>query len=115
MKSEGITLDKETIKTNAPKRCLVKLFHNFKWGKLTERKDRTQTKVISEPKDLYSLLATPGIEVTNLTFASNDVVWITGKHAAEEHVPILRYTNEVIEAYITAGGRIHLYRYLDRL
>jgi len=85
------------------------------WGKLTERRDRTQSKVISEPKELYSFLATPGIEVTNLAFASDDVVWISWKHSAEEHVPNLRHTNEVIGAYITAGARMHLYRYLDRL
>jgi len=30
-------------------------------------------------------------------------------------VPNLRHTNEVIGAYVTAGARIHLYRYLDRL
>ena len=30
-------------------------------------------------------------------------------------MPNLRYTNEVISPYVTAGARIHLYRYLDRL
>jgi len=55
----------------------------------------------------------PGIEVTNLAFASDDVVWISWKHAAEEHVPSLRH--EVIKAYVTAGAKIHLYRYLNRL
>ena len=30
-------------------------------------------------------------------------------------MPSLRHTNEVIGAYITAGSRIHLYRYLDRV
>jgi len=84
-------------------------------GKLTERSDRTQTRIITEPKDLYSFLTTPGIEVTNLAFASDDVVWISWKHSAEEHVPNLRHTNEVISAYVTAGARMHLYRYLDRL
>jgi len=84
-------------------------------GKLTERNDRTQTKVISEPKDLYGFLATPGIEVANLAFASDDVVWISWKHAAEEHVPNFRHTNEFIGDYVTTGARIHLYRYLDRL
>ena len=29
--------------------------------------------------------------------------------------PNLRHTNEVIGAYVTAGARIHLYGYLDRL
>jgi len=85
------------------------------WGKLTERNDRTKTKIITEPRELYSFLATPDIEVTNLVFASDDVVWLSWKHGAEEHVPSLRHTNEVIGAYFTAGARIHLYRFLDRL
>jgi len=34
---------------------------------------------------------------------------------AEEHVPSLRLTNVVIDAYVTAGARIHQYRYLDQL
>ena len=108
-------LDKESIKSNAAKRGLAKLCLNSMWGKLTKRNDRTQTKVISEPKVLYRFLATPGIEVTNLTFASDDVVWVLWKYAAEERVPILRHTNQVIEAYVTTGAKIHLYRYLDRL
>jgi len=32
-----------------------------------------------------------------------------------EHVPNLRQTNEVSGYYVTAGARIHLYRYPDRL
>jgi len=84
------------------------------WGKLTERNDRTQTKVISEPKQRYRFLARPGIEVTNLAFASDDVVWISWKSEAEEPVPNLLHTNEVVGAYVTAGAGIQLYRYLDR-
>ena len=76
---------------------------------MTERNDRTQTRVITEHKELYNFLATPGIEVTNLAFANDDVVWISWKHAAEERLPNLRHTNEVTDAYITAGARIHLY------
>ena len=37
------------------------------------------------------------------------------ERGAEEDVPNLRHTNEVIGAYVTAGARIHLYRYPDRL
>ena len=48
-------------------------------------------------------------------FASDDVVCLSWKHVAEEDVPSLRHTNVVIGAYVTAGARIHLYRYLDRL
>jgi len=53
------------------------------WGKLTEMNDRTQSRVITEPKELYKFLATPGIEVTNLEFANDDVVWMSWKHSAE--------------------------------
>jgi len=114
-KNEGIRLDRESIKSNAAKRGLAKLCLNSMWGKLTERNDRTETRVITEPKELYNFLSVPGIEVTNIAFASDDVVWISWKHSAEEHVPNLRHTNEVIGAYVTAGARIHLYRYLHRL
>jgi len=51
----------------------------------------------------------------NLVFASDDLGYISWKYAAEEDVPILRHTNEVIRGYVTAGATIHLYRYLELL
>ena len=36
-------------------------------------------------------------------------------NSAEERVHNLCHTNEVIGAYVTAGARINLYGYLDRL
>jgi len=85
------------------------------WGKLTDRSNRTQTKLISEPGELYRFPVTPGVEVQNMLFASDDVVWILWQYSADERVPSLRHTNEVIGAYITAGARIHLYGFLDKL
>ena len=41
---------------------------------MTERNDRTMTKIITEPKELYGFLAKPGIEVVILLFASDYVV-----------------------------------------
>ena len=71
--------------------------------------------MISGPKELYRILATPGIEVTNLMFVNDDVVRISWTFTAKERVPSLRHTNEVIGAYVTAGARIHLYQYFDGL
>ena len=85
------------------------------WGKLTERNDRTRTKIISDPQELYRFLSTHGIQVANLMFASDDVVCSSWRYIAEENVPNLRHTNEVIGAYVTAGARIHLYGYLYKL
>ena len=78
-KSEGIRLDREAIKPNIVKRALAKLCHNSMSGKLTERNDRTRNKIITEPHELYRFLATLGLEVTNLVFASDDVVWLSWK------------------------------------
>jgi hypothetical protein len=113
--SEGIRLDEDSIRYNAAKRGLAKLFLNSAWGKLTERSNRTQTKLISDPQELYRFLVTPGIEVQDMLFANDDVVWISWRYSSAERVPNLRHTNEVIGAYVTAGARIHLYGYLDKL
>jgi len=59
--------------------------------------------MISEPKELYRFLSTPGIEVTSLLFASDHVVLLSWHYAEEEHIPNLRHTNEVIGAYVTTG------------
>ena len=71
--------------------------------------------MISDPYELYRFLETPGIEVTNLMFASDYVVWASWRFIEEEMIPNLRHTNEVIGAYVTAAARLHLYSYLDRL
>jgi len=63
------------------------------------------TTVIMEPRELYGFLSTPGVEVMNIAFASDDVVWISWKYGAEEDVPSLRNTKEVIGAYVTAGAK----------
>ena len=42
-------------------------------------------------------------------------MWVTLKVTAEERVPSLRHIDESIGAYVTAGARIHVTRYLDRL
>jgi len=94
---ECISLDREYIRFNAATRGLAKICLYSMWGKLTERNDRNITKIITEPKELYCFLATPGIEVLNLVFASDDVVWLSWKRGAEEDVQNFRHSNEVME------------------
>jgi hypothetical protein len=80
-----------------------------------ERAQRPQTKLISEPKELYTFLATPDVQVSNMMFANDDVVSISWHYSEEARVPTLKHANDVIASYVTAGARIHLYSYLDRL
>ena len=51
----------------------------------------------------------------NLLFASDSVVWTSWRYTADEQVPTLRHTNEVIAAFVACGGRMHLYAHLDKL
>jgi hypothetical protein len=69
--SEDIELDRDAIRSNPAKLGLAKLYLNSMCGKLSERNNRTKTKKISEPQDLYRLLGTPGIEGMNFIFASD--------------------------------------------
>jgi len=50
--SEVIELDKSSIKYNAATRGLAKLCLNSMWGKLSARNNRTQKKLIYDPKEL---------------------------------------------------------------
>ena len=81
--SEGIQLDKDAIGSNPSKRGLAKLYLNSMWGKLTERNDRTLTKMISGPQELSRFLATPGIEVANPVFAMDEVMWSSWRYIAD--------------------------------
>ena len=78
------------------------------------RAQRAQTKLISEPRELFSFIATP-VQLSNMMFANDEVVWISCHHSEESRVPTLGHANEVIAGYVTTGARMHLYSYLDKL
>jgi len=75
--SEGIELDKASIKYNAATRGLAKLCLNFMCGKLSARNNRSQTKLILEPEELYRFLATSDFEVVHLVLANDEVVCVS--------------------------------------
>ena len=72
-KSDGIILDKTNIVKNLAKRRFAKLYLSSFWGKLTEA-NNIQSLIITDPQELYRLLSTPGIEVINVLYASDEVV-----------------------------------------
>jgi len=77
---EGVQLDRNAIKPNAAKRGLAKLCFNSHWGKLAERQNRIQTKLILDTHEMYRFLTTPYIEVVNLLFSSDSVVWASWRY-----------------------------------
>jgi hypothetical protein len=114
--SEGIEFDKAMIQKNAAKRGLAKLCLNSFWGKLTESSKRPQNNMIDDPQELFRFLATPGIDLTNLLFAGDEVVRVTWKYLElEEDGAALRHTNGTIGAYVTTAAHLKLNTYLDLL
>jgi len=57
----------------------------------------------------------PDVEELSLIFVSDHAVWISWQHADQRHAPPLKRINDVLASYVTAGARIHLYSYLNRL
>jgi hypothetical protein len=62
--------------------------------------------MISEPQELYRILATPGIEVGTLLFCSDDV-WVSWTFT-EEQAPSVRHTHDDLGTYGKAGARLRL-------
>jgi len=52
------------------------------WGKLTERNNRTKSKMILDHHEICRFMATRGIEVANVVLASDDVVWASWRFVA---------------------------------
>jgi hypothetical protein len=43
------------------------------WGKWAQNQNGTKINLVTTEKEVYELLASPGIEVTNLIFPNDDV------------------------------------------
>ena len=73
---------------------------------MTEKNHRSKTELISDSQELYRFLATPGMDVVNLLYASHRVVLGAWNYADEERIPNLRHTNDVFGSFVTAGSTL---------
>jgi hypothetical protein len=55
------------------------------WGKWAQNQNKTQTPLVTNEKDFYELITSPGIEVQSLVFPNDEVAWISWK-CIEENV-----------------------------
>jgi hypothetical protein len=62
--------------------------------------------MIADPQDLFRLLKTPGIELTNLLFAGDEVVWVTWKYVEEEENMPLLVKRTRISVLMSQPGRV---------
>jgi hypothetical protein len=58
--------------------------------------------MVSEPHELYRFLAAPDVELSDLIFANDDVVWVKFKYA-EEVMPC--YVRQSLDRRLRHAGR----------
>jgi len=83
-------------------------------GKWAENPNKTQTTLVNSVKELYELLTSPSIEVTNYIFPNDNVVWVSWKHS-EDNIAAGKNVNVAVAAYLTTQSRLKLYEYLSKL
>nr|XP_015834829.1 PREDICTED: probable DNA polymerase [Tribolium castaneum] len=111
---EGIVLDAENISENSGMRFISKIMLNSFWGKFGQRENPQKTEIIDDARTLFDLLTNHSRITHNLTIVNNDVLLANWDSVCEDIIP-LKTVNVIIAAYTTAGARLELYKYLEKL
>jgi hypothetical protein len=111
---EGISLDATKIEKNSGLRSLAKLMLNSFWGKFGQRENQTKASLIRDPKDFFSLMTTPGVQVNTIRELNEEVLLVNWQNI-DEVGESLRTVNVVLAAFTTAQARLKLYEHLEAL
>lgn len=118
LETDGIQLESEKIQKNPAYRSLGKLFLNSLWGKLAQRENAKQTDVIRDAYELYNLLYSPLIDVSDVFFPNMNTAWVSWQFKADV-TPMLKAVNKnssiTTGSYTTAHARAMLYHELSQL
>lgn len=116
--TDGIQLDPDKIAVNSSYRSLSKLLLNSLWGKLTQRDNLKQTDVIQDVHDLYDLLYSPLVEVSDVYFPNIQTAWVCWQFK-ENVIPLTKTSSKNLSlttgAYTTAHARAMLFNELKQL
>ncbi|XP_054287287.1 uncharacterized protein LOC129003084 [Macrosteles quadrilineatus] len=111
---EGVSLDPAKIEKNSGLRSLAKLMLNSFWGKFGQRENQTKASLIRNPKDFFTLMITPGIQVNTIRELNENVLLVNWQNI-DEVGESLRTVNVVLAAFTTAQARLKLYEHLEAL
>ena len=112
---EGIRLDREKIERNPAFRGVAKMCLNSLWGFFGQQENKVQTRVITDPAELHTILTCPMTEVTGLLPVNDDVLYLNSRYKYGKTEERLNTANAVIAAFVTAQARLKLYGYLETL
>lgn len=109
---EGVKLDPEKISPNPSLRSIAKICLNSFWGKLGERANRAQTRILSSYSELVELLHNRSNNLIDFHIINESVIAVDfqkiGGFEPESYI-----TNEVMAAFTTCYARLELLKHLD--
>ena len=114
LEHEGIELDPAQIKYNPSLRFVSKLCLNSMYGKLAQRSNLRQNKVVHTPEDFYACITDPCKRVADFHIIKDDVLQVEYDHDPD-FIPESIQTNIYLAAFITSYARLRLYDLLDKL
>ncbi|XP_074661604.1 uncharacterized protein LOC141914236 [Tubulanus polymorphus] len=70
---EGVHLEKEKIKKISGLRTVAKLCLNSMWGKLGQKQNKTTSKYISDPGDLFAMINDSSLEISDVLLCNDGI------------------------------------------
>ena len=109
LEKENVEL--EEISFNPAKRSFSKICLNSQWGYLAMDSDRSCTKIINKPSAWFLMAADDNIEIENVHLYEKCLM----VNYSEKQFETGRHTSVVHASFVTAYGRIKLYKEMAKL
>ena len=114
LKHEDILLDKDKIMDNPALRALYKYLLNNLWGKLTQKSNKTEYKIINDSNELINLISDDTKSAIRVYYTNNKYLQVFYKDNEEINESSSK-SNVVLGALITAYGRLKLLPLMNKL
>ncbi len=110
---EGIQLDLNNIKYNGGLRFIAKLMLNSLWGKLAQRSNQPQTKVINDYTEMWNLINNPQIEILGDIMINGMLIY--NNRYIEDDMAKPGNTAVALAAFVTSYARLKLYEEMEKI
>nr|XP_049619738.1 uncharacterized protein LOC125994445 [Syngnathus scovelli]XP_049620140.1 uncharacterized protein LOC125994731 isoform X1 [Syngnathus scovelli] len=112
---QGIQLDPSKIAVNPGKRQVSKLCLNNLWGKLAQRDNMTNTKIVTKSEDFFELLFSGLYNVKFFHFINEKLSIVQYCININNEIPASKTSNVAAACFTTAYARLKMYSYLEIL
>lgn len=109
---EGIFLEQDNIMKNPGLRFIAKLMLNSLWGKLAQRPNMPQTKIIQDYKDYFDLIEDEDKEIKGEYMVTDDTLLLNWIHKDPTNANPGN-TSIAVASYVTSYARMELYKYME--